>query len=41
MSNHSEEEVEDRTREHYDALLGEVALLQKMLTDHEKQFLQA
>jgi hypothetical protein len=41
-SNHTEEEeVEDRTREHYDSLLGEVALYQKMLTDHEKQFIQA
>jgi hypothetical protein len=33
--------VEDRTREHYEALLGEVALLQKMVTDHERQFAQA
>lgn len=41
-SNHTEdEEVEDRTREHYEVLMGEVALLQKMLTDHERQFVQA
>jgi TPP-dependent pyruvate/acetoin dehydrogenase alpha subunit len=42
VSHHTEEdEVEDRTRERYDTLLGEVALFQKMLTDHEKQFAQA
>lgn len=42
VSHHTEEaEVEDRTRQRYDALLGQVALLQKMLTDHQKQFLQA
>lgn len=41
-SHHSDdEEILDRTREHYDTLLGEVALYQKMLNDHEKQFVQA
>lgn len=37
----SEEEIEDRTRENYQALLGEVALLEKMQHDHERQAIQA
>jgi uncharacterized protein YukE len=37
----SEEEIEDRTREHYQALLAEVALLEKMQNDHEKQMVKA
>ena len=37
----SEDEIEDRTREHYQALLAEVALLEKMQNDHEKQMVKA
>ena len=37
----SEEEVEDRTREHYETLLSEVALLEKMQNDYEKQMIKA
>lgn len=36
-----EEEIEERTKEAYEVLLGEVALLEKMQNDHERQMVQA
>ena len=36
-----EDEIEDRTRQHYDMLLSQVAVLQKMLNDYQKQMIKS
>ena len=37
----SEEEIEDKTRQHYQTLLNDISLLEKMHNDHEKQLVAA